>query len=295
MARTDVERAADRAGQLQRVRERARHVRRVNEITALLTVLEDHRLLPVEQPRGEDREHAGIRVGERLARAVDVEQPQAHAFHPVRRGHDVRGALLHEFVERVDRREAGPLPLGRGERGERATLPVDRLPIGQAVLESVALGILHQRAVGIAVQPFAIDRHRRRSHDTADGAIDKLLEQHRGADVVGGGVAFHLVHRLADPDLGGEVDDAVHPLQRAGDNVAVAHIAADQLGIRVEQRGAPPCSLAAIAVDLLDQAVENADTVAAAEQFVGDEAADEAGTAGDQDRLGHRRPGRLDR
>ncbi len=47
----------------------------MHEVPALPTILEDAGRLAVEQPRREDREHAGIGVGERLARAIDVEEP----------------------------------------------------------------------------------------------------------------------------------------------------------------------------------------------------------------------------
>ena len=120
--------------------------RDMDEVAALLAVLEDHRLLAVEQARGEDREHAGIGIGERLARAVDVEQPQAHALDAIGRRHDVGRALLHIFVERVDRGEARPLPLGRGDRGQRAALGVERLPVALPVAQAPALGILDQFA-----------------------------------------------------------------------------------------------------------------------------------------------------
>ena len=88
-ARADIEHLARRLGQLQRIGEGARHVATCDEIAALPAILEDHRRLAVEQARGEDREHAGIGIGERLARPVDVEEAQAHAFHPIGAGHDV--------------------------------------------------------------------------------------------------------------------------------------------------------------------------------------------------------------
>ena len=98
-----------------------------------------------------------------------------------------------------------------------------------------------------------------------------------GADIVDRGIAFHLVHRLADADLGGEVDDAVDPIERARDRIAVAHVGADQLHLGIE--GGRPVGRS---VDLLDQAVEHTDLMAAREQFVADEAADEARPAGDE-------------
>ena len=78
------------------------------------------------------------------------------------------------------------------------------------------------------------------------------------------------------------MDDAVDALQGTRDRVAVANVRLDQLDLAVEQRR--PVDMA---VNLRDQAVEYADPVAAAEQFVADEATDETGAAGDQDRLAH--------
>ena len=58
----------------------------------------------VQQPRREDREHAGVRIRERLARAVRVEQPQRDRRDPVRGADDEAGALLVVLRQRVDRR-----------------------------------------------------------------------------------------------------------------------------------------------------------------------------------------------
>jgi hypothetical protein len=71
------------------------------------------------------------------------------------------------------------------------------------------------------------------------------------------------------------MDDAVHTLEGTRDNVPVADIADDQLGVF----GKIIWPLA-IAVDLLDQAVEHADLVAAPKKFAGNGSADEAGSAG---------------
>ena len=249
----------------------------MHEIAPLLAILEDQRLLAVQQARGEDRQDAGIGIGERLPRPIDVEQPQAHALHAIGRGHDVGRALLDIFVERVDRGEVRPLPFRRRDGGERTTATVDRFPVLLPVAQRLALGILDQRAVGIAIKALAIDAHRRGGDDAAHRPVDQRLEQHRGADVVGRGVAFHLVHRLPDADLGGEMDDAVDPIDRAGDRGLVANVAADQLGI-----GAEHLRSIGLAVYLLDEAIEHPHLVAARQKFLGHRAADETGPARDQ-------------
>ena len=88
-------------------------------------VFEDHGTLPVQQARGEDGEHAGIGVRERLAGPVDIEEPQRDAFHAVGGRQRQREPLLHVFGERVDRGEAGPLPFRR-RHGHRAGRRPDR-------------------------------------------------------------------------------------------------------------------------------------------------------------------------
>ncbi len=183
----------------------------MHEIAPLLAILEDHRLLAVEQTRGKDRQYAGVGIGERLAWPVDVKQAQADALHAVGDRHDVGGALLHIFVERVDRIEARSLPFGRRHRRERTATRVHRLPVGQPIAQALALGILHRRSIGVTVESLAIDAHRGGRDDAAHRLIYQRLEQHGGADIVGRGIAFHLVHRLADANLGGEVNDAVYP------------------------------------------------------------------------------------
>ena len=111
---------------LERERERARDVAHRDEVAALQPVLEDPRRPVVQQPRREDREHAGVRIRERLPRAVRVEEPQRDRRDPVRRAGDEAGALLVVLRERVDRREARPLALRRRHRLEPRVVPLAR-------------------------------------------------------------------------------------------------------------------------------------------------------------------------
>ena len=48
----------------------------IDEITALLAILKDQRRTVVEEARGEDRQHAGVWVGERLMGPIHIEEPQ---------------------------------------------------------------------------------------------------------------------------------------------------------------------------------------------------------------------------
>ena len=95
--------------------------------------------------------------------------------------------------------------------------------------------------------------------------IDQRFEQNGRAGLVDRSVALDRIHRLPDPDLGGEMDDTVDALQRAGDNVLVADVADDQLGFIGKV-----VRLFAIAVDLLDQAIEHSDPIAAPKKLTRD-------------------------
>jgi hypothetical protein len=63
---------------------------------------------------------------------------------------------------------------------------------------------------------------------------------------------------LANTDFRSQVDDAVDALERAGDDILVSNIANNEFGL-----GAKILRPSAVTVDLLDQAVEYADIVAA--------------------------------
>jgi len=70
---------------------------------------------------------------------------------------------------------------------------------------------------------------------------------------------------LTDADFGGEVDDAVDARQRVGNHVLVANVADDEFGI-----GRKVVRALSVAVNLLDQAVENTDPVTAAKKLARD-------------------------
>ena len=54
----------------------ARHIAHMNEVALLEAVLVDERRPPVQKARREDRQNAGVRVGKRLTRTVDIEKTQ---------------------------------------------------------------------------------------------------------------------------------------------------------------------------------------------------------------------------
>ena len=269
---------ADRRLGLEREHDGPHDVRDVGEVARLLAVLEDDRRAGVEQTRGEDRGHAGVRVGERLARPVDVEEAQGDRGDPVRRAGHEDHLLVVALVDRVDRGGDQRLGLARAQRLELA-------PAGGAcglpgAREELLLG---PRAGGDApvllalVLALAVDRHRR-GDDHADGhrALGHdVLEEARGGHRVELGVARDLVHRLADADRSGEVDDLRGARQGARGGLAIADVAHDQLDARGK------LGLGA-AVDLLLEAVEHDHVVAALDERADEVRADEAGPAGDK-------------
>jgi hypothetical protein len=72
------------------------------------------------------------------------------------------------------------------------------------------------------------------------------------------------------------VDDGVGAPESAFNDMAVADIALYQFHLRIEFGGS-----FALPVNLFDQAVQNADLVAAGQEFAADCAPDESGSAGD--------------
>ena len=124
-AAADVDRAAVGAVALERQAAGAGDVGDVHEVAPLAAVLVDQRRPAVQQPRGEDREHAGVRVRERLPRPVDVEEAQRHRRHAVGRPVEQAHPLLVVLGQRVDRGERRLLRLRR-RHGRSASPPGPR-------------------------------------------------------------------------------------------------------------------------------------------------------------------------
>ena len=108
--------------------EGARHVADVNEVAALLPVLEHHGRSTVEQARSEDREDPGIGIGERLARTKHVEQAECHGLNAIGLADHQAHPFLSIFGQRVDRGEIRRLLLGCGDRFKRTPFPIEWLP-----------------------------------------------------------------------------------------------------------------------------------------------------------------------
>lgn len=139
IAAADVEDVAAGLGHLERETAALRDVVDAHEIALLQSILEDEWCVAVEQPRGKDREHAGVRIGERLTSAVRVEEAE-------RDGGDAVGAPEHDaepflvvLGARVDRVERRRLVLRGRERDEDRAVLVAHLPIGAPELVERAI------------------------------------------------------------------------------------------------------------------------------------------------------------
>ena len=133
--------------------------------------------------------------------------------------------------------------------------------------------------LGAAVAALAVDRHRRGDQHAGEpvAALGDLLQHHGRADRVDRGVALDLVHRLADADGGGEMDDVVDALERRADRVVVAHVADLELDGGIEVAGPGTAGM-----HLRVEVVERAHAVAAGQQRIAEVGTDESGTAGDE-------------
>ena len=109
----------------------------VDEVAALPAVLEDHRRLAVQQPAAEDRRHAGVGVGQRLARAVDVEEAERDRRDAVGPAHRQAHLLLVALRDGVDRGRPQRLLLVGRQRRQQVDVRVEAVPVA-----------LLQRAVG---------------------------------------------------------------------------------------------------------------------------------------------------
>ena len=163
--------------------------------------------------------------------AVRVEEPQRDRRDAVRGAADEARALLVVLRQRVDRRERrgacapasaparGRAAPTRGARAARACAPAARPR--------------RRRPSGTAPRRRRSCSTRRRA--CATGRLRERLEQHRRAERVRRRVLRDLVHRLADADARGEVDDRVDAVERPAHRVAVAHVA--DLRARRRRRG----------------------------------------------------------
>jgi hypothetical protein len=165
-----------------------------------------------------------------------------------------------------------------GDRAQLLAVRAARVPL--AALELLA------RPLGRGdrlVRALAVDAHARGDDHLADRVLEQRLQQHAGACRVRRGVLGGLIHALADADPGAEVADGIDALERSAHDLAVTEVAGDQLDLVCEVGGA----LLLAAVHLLHEAVEGPHAVAGPHELVAQVRADEARSAGDQNRLRH--------
>src|SRR5205814_2363569 len=111
LSTTNVVDVAGRIVGLEREATGARDVVHAHEIPALLAILENRRRMLIEEPRGENGEHAGIGIRECLTRSVDVEETERDSWYAVRAADHQTHALLIEFRKCVHRGERRTLRL----------------------------------------------------------------------------------------------------------------------------------------------------------------------------------------
>ena len=134
-----------------------------------------------------------------------------------------------------------------------------------------------------AVEALPVDAHRGGDDDAAHGRTRERLHEHGGAEVVHADVARDRVHALPDADLGGEVDDRIDAAQRAAHGIEVADVALDELGAFAQDVGAGGAG-----VHLLDERVEQDDSLAPAQERTGHVSTDEACATGNEYPARHR-------
>ena len=102
----------------------------------------------IEQARRENREHARVRIRQRLTRAEDVEEPGGDRRHPIRLPDHQAQTFLVELRERVDRLQRRRLRLGRRHRLERRAVRVELPLVRRSSCSMRSLGVVHEQAVG---------------------------------------------------------------------------------------------------------------------------------------------------
>src|SRR5436309_1069036 len=84
---------------------------------------------------------------------------ERRAGHPVLPRERQRQPLLHELADRVDAFQRRRLGLRRGNREQRPSLGIERIPRAIRVAPG-ADDILDKPPLGVTIEAFAVDRHR---------------------------------------------------------------------------------------------------------------------------------------
>ena len=271
---------------LERQQQALHDVLDVDEVAALAAVLEDHRRLAVQQPAAEDGGHAGVGVGQRLARPVDVEEAEGDGGDAVGPAHRQAHLLLVALRHRVDRGRAQRLLLVGRQRRQPVDERIEAVPVALLQRALAAQHRVDHLAAGRAVGALAVNRHRRGDDQLARPVppVGEDLEQVRRAHRVGVHVLGDLVHGLADADLGRQVIDDLAAGQRVFPDLGIADVAAPGVDPGRHPRGPGRVG----AVHLWHQRVEDADVVSPRNQRIDQMRPDEPRPARDQNP--HARP-----
>lgn len=245
---TDVDDLACRLRLLEREAKGLGDIANMDEIAPLIAVFEDHRRLMVRQSGGKIGEHTGIGVGQRLTCAEDVEQAERHGLHPIGFREDQALPFLRVFGERIDGGEIYRLFFIGRNRNEGLAVLGAEIPLAALHLLRPAAQEAEHVAIRFSVAAFSVDTHGGGNDQLLDRLVDHRFQQNGSAEIICTDVAGDLVHGLADPDLGGEMDDPGHAFQSFVDHVPVAHIAPDDLDTFRQ------CSLR-VAMHLIDQGI----------------------------------------
>ena len=103
--------------------------------------------------------------------------------------------------------------------------------------------------------------------------------------VIDGDVPVDRVHALPDANLGSEMDDAAGAPQSPGQDIRIPYVAHDHIDVTIESLGRGTA-----AVDLLDEAVDDADAMTMGQTGSRHISADEAGSTCDEDKFCHKGP-----
>ena len=131
------------------------------------------------------------------------------------------------------------------------------------------------KAVLVApVSALAVDRHGGGNDYLAQRMlrIGQQIQEHSTTQGIDLSIILDLVHRLAHTYGGGQVIDDIHPLQRAGQRLAVPHVRLDQLSLRIQVVGHRLIR----SVDLRHQAIIDPDPMPTLYQGIHQEGTDEA-------------------
>ena len=135
----------------------------------------------------------------------------------------------------------------------------------------------------VAIEPLAVDAHRGRDDEPLHRAArSSCLEQHRGAEIVDATRSRSTSYMLwPTPTSAARWTTASTPLSAPA---RASGRARRRRRIRLRGQGLRPC---AVAVHLLNEAVEDTNTMAALQERARDVTPDKASSAGDQNSVCH--------